>query len=178
VASRAYSSGGLYHYKDGRDFPDQLETIYDYPGMQIHLHCNQNNADGGEGIGFYGSKGTMVLTGQSMTFTPEDVRPQFEGYGWGGMTEAQRKQGKEDWRKAHPEPAAAPDTAESYTLPRGYNDTADHLTNFFRAVKTREHVVEDEVFGNNAAIGCHLANYSYFHRTVATWDAATKTIKA
>jgi hypothetical protein len=45
-------------------------------------------------------------------------------------------------------------------------------------VKTREHVVEDEVFGNNAAIGCHLANYSYFHRTVATWDAATRTIKA
>jgi predicted dehydrogenase len=177
VASRAYSSGGLYHYKDGRDFPDQLETLYDFPGMQIHLHCNQNNADGGEGIGFYGSKGTMVLTGQSVTFTPEDVRPQFEGYGWNGMTEAQRKQGMEDWRKAHPEPPPAPDTAETYTLPRGYNDTADHLTNFFRAVKTREHVVEDEVFGNNAAIGCHLANYSYFHRTVANWDAATRTIK-
>jgi predicted dehydrogenase len=169
--------GGLYHYKDGRDFPDQLETIYDYPGLQIHLHCNQNNADGGEGIGFYGSRGTMVLTGQTMTFTPEDVRPHFEGYGWGGMTEAQRKQGMEDWRKAHPDPAPAPDTAETYTLPRGYNDTADHLTNFFSAVKSRQHVVEDEVFGNNAAIGCHLANYSYFHRTIANWDAATRTIK-
>jgi len=167
VASRAYSSGGLYHYKDGRDFPDQLETIYDFPGIEIHLHCNQNNADGGEGIAFYGSKGTMVLTGQTVNFTPEDVRPQFEGYGWGGMTEAQRKQGMEEWRKAHPEPAPAPDTAESYTLPRGYNDTADHLTNFFRAVKTQQRVLEDEVFGNNAAIGCHLANYSYFHRTVA-----------
>lgn len=177
VASRAYSSGGLYHYKDGRDFPDQLETIYDYPDLQIHLHCNQNNADGGEGIAFFGSKGTMVLTGQTVTFTPEDVRPQFEGYGWGGMTEAQRKQGMEDWRKAHPGPAPTPDTAESYALPHGYNDTADHLTNFFRAVRTREHVVEDEVFGNNAAIGCHLANYSYFHRTVAKWDAATRTIK-
>jgi hypothetical protein len=38
-------------------------------------------------------------------------------------------------------------------------------------------VVEDEVFGNHAAIGCHMANYSYFHRTIATWDEATKTIK-
>jgi hypothetical protein len=53
----------------------------------------------------------------------------------------------------------------------------DHIANFFRAVETREHVVEDEIFGNNAAIGCHMANYSYFHRTVATWDAASKTIK-
>ena len=62
-------------------------------------------------------------------------------------------------------------------MPRGYDDAADHIANFFRAVNTRQHVVEDEIFGNNAAIGCHLANYSYFHRTVATWDAATKTIK-
>ncbi len=59
-------------------------------------------------------------------------------------------------------------------MPQGYNDTVDHIANFFRAVESREHVVEDEVFGNNAAIGCHLANYSYFHRTVATWDAATR----
>jgi hypothetical protein len=66
---------------------------------------------------------------------------------------------------------------ESFTVPKGYNDTADHIANFYRAINTRQHVVEDEVFGNNAAIGCHMANYSYFHRTVATWDAATKTIK-
>ena len=33
VASRAYSSGAIYHFNDGRDFPDLLETVYDYPGM-------------------------------------------------------------------------------------------------------------------------------------------------
>jgi len=44
-------------------------------------------------------------------------------------------------------------------------------------VVTREHVVEDEVFGHNAAIGCHMANQSFFHRTVVKWDAATKSIK-
>jgi len=44
-------------------------------------------------------------------------------------------------------------------------------------VETREHVVEDEVFGNNAAIACHMANHSYFKRTVATWDAAAQNIK-
>ena len=89
------------------------------------------------------------------------------------MTAAQRKQGMEEWKAAHPaQPPAAPGEAESFTLPQGYDDTADHIANFFSAVVTREHVVEDEVFGNNAAIGCHLANHSYFHRSVATWDAA------
>jgi predicted dehydrogenase len=181
VASRAYSSGGLYHYKDGRDFPDLLETIYDYPsvdgGMQVHLHCNQNNNEGGDTIAIYGRKGTMVVVGNTLTFTPQDVTPRFEPYGWGGMTVAQKKQGLDEWNAAHPATAPELDEVESYTATPGYNDTADHIANFFRAVETRERVTEDEVFGSNAAIGCHLANYSYFHRTVATWDAATKTIK-
>jgi len=181
VASRAYSSGGLYHYKDGRDFPDLLETVYDFPsqdgGIQVHLHCNQNNNDNDERISFFGSKGTLVVTGQSVTFTPQDVTPHFESYGWNGMTVEQRRKGEEEWRAAHPEPPQPVGGAESFTLPKGYNDTADHIANFFRAVVTRQHVVEDEVFGNNAAIGCHMANYSYFHHTVAQWDAAANKIK-
>jgi predicted dehydrogenase len=181
VARRAYSSGGLYHYKDGRDFPDLLETVYDYPaedgGMQVHLHCNQNNNDNDERVSFFGSAGTLVVTGSSVTFTPQDTTPRFESYGWNGMTAAQRKKGEEEWRAAHPAPPPPLGEVESFTLPKGYNDTADHIANFFRAVETREHVVEDEVFGNNAAIGCHLANYSYFHRTVAKWNAATRTIE-
>ena len=177
VASRAYSSGGLYHFKDGRDFPDLLETLYDFPEMQVHLHCNQNNNDGNDTISIYGSKGTMVVAGNTLTFTPQDVTPRFEPYGWGGMTAAQKKQGQDEWNAAHPAAAPALGEVETYTLPMGYNETAEHIANFFRAVVTREHVVEDEVFGNNAAIGCHLANYSYFHRTVATWDAASNSIK-
>jgi predicted dehydrogenase len=185
---RAYSSGGLYHYKDGREFPDFLETIYDYPSangnIQIHVHCNQSNNDADERISFFGSNGTLVVTGSSVTFTPQNVTLRFESYGWGGMTEAQRKQGMEEWRAAHPttaqlapaQAAAAPE-AETFTLPKCYNDTAEHIANFYRAVHTRQHVVEDEVFGNHAAIGCHMANYSYFHRTIAKWDAATNTIK-
>jgi predicted dehydrogenase len=180
-ANRAYSTGGIYHYKDGREFPDLLETVFDFPsengGVQVHLHCNQANDDGDEGITFYGSTGTMVMTGKTVTFTPQDVRPKFESYGWGGMTEAQRHKGMEDWKAAHPEPLAALGDAESFTLPQGYDDTAVHIANFFNAVVTRKHVVEDEVFGNNAAIGCHMANQSYFHRGVASWDAAAKTIK-
>jgi len=45
------------------------------------------------------------------------------------------------------------------------------------AEATREQVTEDEVFGHNAAVACHMANHSYFHRGVATWDAASQAIK-
>jgi predicted dehydrogenase len=181
--TRALSSGGLYHYKDGREFPDFLETIYDYAGpngpIQVHVHCNQNNNDADERISFFGSTGTLVVTGSTVTFTPQKVTPQFESYGWNGMTNEQRKQGLEEFHAAHPAPATPPavQEVETFALPKGYNDTADHLANFYRAINTRQHVVEDEVFGNHAAIGCHMANYSYFHRTIATWDEATKTIR-
>jgi len=180
-ANRAYSSGGIYHFKDGRDFPDFLETVYDFPSangvVQVHLHCNQNNNDGDEGLTFYGSTGTLVMTGSTVTFTPQDVRPKFDSYGWHGMTEAQVAKGEADWKAAHPEELPAPGDAEVFKLPDGYDDTAVHIANFFNAVVTREHVVEDELFGNNAAIGCHMANHSYFHRSIATWDAASKSIR-
>jgi hypothetical protein len=38
-------------------------------------------------------------------------------------------------------------------------------------------VVENEEFGNNAALGCHLANYSYFKEAPAVWDEKGKKIK-
>ena len=42
----------------------------------------------------------------------------------------------------------------------------------------RKPVVEDAVFGNHAAIACHMANESYFRKKPVTWDAASKTVKS
>ena len=94
------------------------------------------------------------------------------------MTEAQRQKGMDDWKAAHPEPPAPLPDAESFSLPQGYDDTAVHLANFFQAVATREHVVEDEGFGNNAAIGRHLANHSDFPEHSRRGNAASRTIRS
>jgi predicted dehydrogenase len=175
--SRAYSNGSLTNFKDGRDFPDLLATLYEYPGVTVSLHCNQNNAQG-EPIIFYGKEATMVINGDRLTVTPQDTSPQPEGYSLDGWTAEMKQQYLDEWHAAHPAAPAKPAETESFSAPPGYNDTADHIANFFRAVVMREHVVEDEVFGNHAAIACHMGNYSYFHRTVAHWDAAAKTIKS
>ena len=177
VPSRAYSSGSLTHFNDGRDFPDLLSTVYDYPGVTVDMHCNQNN-EAGEATSFYGKEATMAINGNTVTVTPQDTAPRPEGYSLNGWTAAMKRQYYDQWRAEHPAPPPARlREVESYSVPPGYDDTADHLANFFRAVETREHVVEDEVFGNNAAIACHMANYSYFHRAVATWDAGAQTIR-
>jgi len=177
--SRAQSTGGLFRFKDGRQFPDLIQTFYDYPTFRVDMRCNLNN-DGGEFIGFYGDKGTMIIKDSTLTFSPQNTMPEMEGYSTKGWPEALRKQYEADWEKDHPLPAPfaskLTEQIETYMPPPGYNDTVDHEANFFNAVRTRKPCVENEVFGNNAAIGCHLANYSYFNKRPAMWDANAKKI--
>ena len=82
---RAQSSGGIYHYNDGREFPDLLWTIYDYPHFQLVLRCNHNNSEVGEFFGFYGKKGTMIIHGSTLRVKPQGPYETAEDYsvlGW------------------------------------------------------------------------------------------------
>jgi predicted dehydrogenase len=179
VPKRAQSSGGLFRWKDGRDFPDVIETLYDFSQFRVVLRCNLNN-DGGEPIKFHGTKGTMEIIGQTLTFTPQDTRPKPEEYSIKGWPDRLRKQYLAQWAAEHPKPGPLDYTlveATIFAAPQGYSDVSAHEANFFDAVRTRKPTVENEVFGNHAAIGCHLANHAYFKNTIATWDADTKTIR-
>lgn len=176
---RAQSSGGLFRWKDGRDFPDLIETLYDYPKFRVVLRCNLNNA-GGEPIKFHGTKGTMEINGQTLTFMPQDTAPRPEGYSLKGWPERLRKQYLAQWAAEHPQPGPFDyqvAEAETFTAPQGYSDVSAHEANFFDAVRTRKPTAENEVFGNHAAIGCHLANYAYFKNTIATWDPVARMIR-
>jgi predicted dehydrogenase len=180
-AERAYASGDIFYYKDGREYPDLLWTLYDYPKFKVVLRCNSNNASEGEFFRFYGKNGTMVIDGNSLTYRAEASSHQMDSYTIYGWPRNLREQYEAEWNKEHPLPQVGAfkveDETEVFTLPPGYSDHTQHLANFFHAMRTRQHVVEDEVFGNHAALGCHLANQSYFNRTVAVWDAAAQQIK-
>ena len=178
-AKSAVSSGGLFHFKDGREFPDLIETMYEYPKFRMTLRCNLNN-NGGEFIAFYGKKGTMIIKDSTLTYKPEDLTPEPEGYSIYGWPKSLRDQYLDKWHQENPEPKAlnwkADEDGETYTVPHGYSDTVDHQANFYNAVRTRKPVVENEVFGNNTSIGCHLANFAYFNKCVAVFDPNSKKI--
>src|SRR5947209_9643170 len=180
VAKRAQSTGGLFRFKDGRDFPDLIETFYDYPNFRSYLRCNLNN-DQGDYIGFYGTKGTLTLQGMTLTYTPQDTHPEPEAYSIFGWPAQLRNEYLQKFQQQHPLPTAleakVSEGTEVFGAPAGYSDLVDHQANFFNAVRSRKKVVENEEFGNNAAIGCHLANHSYFKETAAVWDEQGKRIK-
>jgi hypothetical protein len=50
------------------------------------------------------------------------------------------------------------------------------LWNFFQATKSRKQVAENAVFGNHAAIACHMANESYFRKKPVFWNEETHSI--
>ena len=179
IPQRAQSTGGLFRWRDGRDFPDLIETFYDYASFRVVLRCNLNNDAGGL-LAFYGTKGTMAIKDSTLTFKPQDIRPEPENYSIYGWPTKLREEYLEKWRKENPSPGPldfhVEEEGETFTTPRGYDPVPDHQVNFFRAVRSRKPVVENEVFGNNAAIGCHLANYAYFNKAVAVWDPGAKKI--
>jgi hypothetical protein len=192
-AIRAFSTGGIYHYKDGREFGDLQWTIYDYPKFQVVLRCNQNNKYEDQLFAFYGKKGTMFIRGEgapaalgagaSLAFHPEPPYHTREDYSIGSWPQKEREEYIAKWNQEHPRPGPGESKVDSeqevYAAPPHYSDLVDHQANFFQAVRTRKPVVENEVFGNTAALtGCHMSNYSYFKKNVAVWDEGSKSIKS
>ncbi|HEV2697520.1 MAG TPA: hypothetical protein VGU90_05975, partial [Terriglobales bacterium] len=110
------------------------------------------------------------------------THPEPEGYSIYGWPKKLRDEYLAQFAAEHPLPTAlqakVAEGTEAFGAPAGYSDIVDHQANFFNAVRSRKKVVENEDFGNNAALGCHLANYSYFKETAAVWDPAGKKIKS
>ncbi len=174
---RALSAGGLFRWRDGRDVPDCMTTIYEYPKFHATVRVTLNT-DTPEVTRFLGTGGMMEIHGGTVTVYAQDGMDYAPcSPGW---AKKPRADFAEHWHEEHdPKPGTQSVLAsKSFYAPPGYNDDREHLWNFFQSVRTRKPSVEDATFGNNASIACHMSNYSYFKKTAAAWDSAGKQIKA
>jgi predicted dehydrogenase len=172
---RAFSMGGLFRWKDGRDVPDSMTTLYEYPQFRATLRVTLNT-ETEEATRFMGTRGILEIRNGELTVTPQpgvDYAPCTPGW-----PKKMKVDFAEQWRQEHEPKPATLATVEStrYYAPPDYNDDREHLWNFFESVRTRSPSVEDATFGNNTAIACHMANYSYFNNTIANWDAGKEEI--
>lgn len=178
--SRAMNTGGLRFWHDGRDVPDVMLGLYDYPKTDTHrafnLSLKVNFADGGgevSGFRFIGSEGVMSV-GSGVTVSRK-ARPTEPGYTINTFPRAVQEEFLKQYREKYPEtrPQVSPATEEVYSPPQGYSDLFDHFANFFDAVRTRKPVVEDAVFGFRAAGPALLSNVSYFENRLCGWNSET-----
>jgi predicted dehydrogenase len=168
------AAGGLRFWKDGRDVPDVMLGLFDYPeGFNLNLRVNF--VDGGsesEGLIFTGSEGTMEIGGHgvSVSRTPREKAP---GLTVDTFAEAMQRQIRKEYVEKYPppHPLSAPSAGyEKYVPAPGYSDNYSHFTNFFNSVRSRQPVVEDAVFGYRAAGAALLSNLSYQQHKVVGWD--------
>ena len=172
--TRAMATGGLRFWKDGRDAPDVLLGLFDYP-QGFNLSLRVNFVDGGEeseALIFIGSEGTLEIGWDTLTVsrTPREREP---GYTVNTFPEAMQKRILESYHEKYPPSHASGPPAvayEKYEAPAGYRDSYDHFKNFFAAVRSRQPVVEDAVFGYRAAGAALLSNLSLERGAVVKWD--------
>ena len=174
---RALASGGLNRWKDGRDVPDVHACVYDYPRFQVYMRVTLNT-ETPEVTRFMGTRGLLEIKDNELTYIPQDGQDHGPSFLSGTWPKQLRADYLAKWREEHPlERQMESVEGTHFTVPPGYNETREHLWNFFDAVRTRRPVVEDATFGNHTAIACHMANQSFFKKTAAVWEGASRSIK-
>jgi len=174
---RTMAMGGILRWKDGRNMPDVHAALFQYGDIPVYMRLNLGT-ESPEIYRFQGSKGILELTEFSLTFYPQSGLDTAPSYYASGFPRAMREEYFKKWHQEHnPVPGKEPALEGVTYRSDSWDDEKPHLWNFFQAVRSRKPVVEDAVFGHNAALACHLANESYFRKSAVYWDAASKSIK-
>lgn len=179
---KIFSSGQLSFWKDGRDVPDVMTGILQYPetpehpAFQLTLQVNFVSGTGGqESIKLVGEEGVMEMKGSNVS-VHHSIMPKAPGFGGydavftypkamqSSLEQAYNQKYSEDDKKR----PAKPDV--DFKAPAGYSDHLDHFTNFFDAIRTGKPIVEDAAFGFRAAAPCLACNDSYFEKKIINWD--------
>ena len=173
---QAMAAGGILRWKDGRNMPDVHAVLYYYGALPVYMRLNLGTAMP-ETYRFQGSKGVLEVTGSTIAFTPQSGKDEYPSYYTGSYPREMRAAYLKKWHEENDARLALEPMRQSVSF-RGpdMDELKPHLLNYFDAVRTRKPVVEDVVFGHNAALACHMANESYFRKGAVTWDQATRKI--
>ena len=177
--TRVVAMGGIRRFNDGRNMPDVHTSLFDTGDVPVYIRLNLGS-ETPEVLRFLGSKGILELTETSLTFTSQAGVDTGPSYYASSFPRAAARGVYQDsgTPRTIPSPARNRCTTRSAIRDDSYDDTRPHLWKFFQAVKTRQPVVQDAVFGHHAALACHMANESYFQRKPMMFDAATETMKS
>jgi predicted dehydrogenase len=179
---KIFSSGQLSYWKDGRDVPDVMTGILQYPetsehpAFQLTLQVNFVSGTGGqESIKLVGEEGVMEMKGSNVS-VHHSIMPKAPGFGGydavftypkamqDALAQAYNQKYSDDDKKRPTKPDV------DFKAPAGYSDHLDHFTNFFDSIRTGKPVIEDAAFGFRAAAPCLACNDSYFEKKIINWD--------
>ena len=175
---RAQAFGGVYRFADGRNLPDVHTVLFEYPHLPVYCRLTLGT-ETEEVARLMGSKGVLELGEFELRHSPQSGLDRAPSYYSSSFPQKMREQYVKQWHRQHdPKVGQEPIFETSVYKGHDYDDVRPHLWTFFQAVKSRQPVVEDAVFGHHAALACHMANESYFRKSPVSWDASSGSIKS
>ena len=173
--TKVMATGGLRYWKDGREVPDILLGMFDYPEAPTHppfnLSLRVNFVDGTSGTTFLrlvGSEGAMDVTWTEVYLRRNRATDPLDVF-----TAAKEAEAAFEYERKQMLPPAE----VVYTVEDGYMGAHfDHFFGFFEGVRNGTPVAEDATFGMRAAAPALACNDSYFDETVMHWDPEGMTM--
>lgn len=171
--NKVMATGGLRYWNDGREVPDIMLGMFDYPETEVHpafnLSLRVNFVDGTGGTNYLrmvGSEGSMTVEWDKVTL----YRNRNHVDASDPLT-----QGKKDTdtgkQYVYDRKDMLPPEKLEYVAEEGYKGAHfDHFYNLFNAMRTGGKVHEDALFGYRAAAPALLCNDSYFQNRIIHWD--------
>ena len=176
VPKKVSAFGGIYRWKDGRNMPDVQAVLFEYANVPVYMRLSLGT-ESTEVTRFMGSKGILEMGEFGLSYSPQpgiDLSPSYYTQSYPARL---RNPYMEQWHKDHdPKPGQEPAPESISFKGNDYDDLRPHLWNFFESVRSRKPLLQDALFGHNAALGCHMANESYFRGKPVHWDAASGKI--
>ena len=181
--NRAFATGGLRYWNDGRDSPDVSITLYDYPKTETHSAFNavfrvNFIAGGGGGSGFklIGTEGEMEIGQHSVTVNRSKLGLIPSGYSMVAFTEEMQHTLNTAYAEKNLDTRAKRLSTGTTTwkAPDDYKGGHyDHFYNFFHSIRNNGRAIQDPTFGLRASGAALLANESYAKKQPVDWNPTT-----
>ncbi len=171
--NKIMATGGLRYWKDGREVPDVMLGMFDYPETKVHpafnLSLRVNFVDGTGGTNYLrmvGSEGSMTVEWDKVTV----YKNKYQEDETDPLAKAKNLKSSGNQYVYDRKKMLDPDTLV-YTAEEGYKGAHfDHHYNWINAIRTHGEVAENPLFGYRAAAPALLCNKSYFENKIMQWD--------
>lgn len=187
---KVFASGQRSFWNDGRDIPDVLVSVFDYPKTAQHdkfqmvLRVNFANAGAIKNVTrIVGSEGQMEVNNRNLTITKRKL-PVAPGYGnydsYFTFSEAEQAEFKKQYDAKYSEAdrTAEPVKEIKFDAPEGEDMHVRHFEDFFTNARAKsQKTVQDPIVGFRAAAPVLACNDSYFQQKVVKWDAEKMVLK-
>lgn len=182
---RIYGTGGIRFWDDGRDVPDVMLGVFDYPESDEHsafnLSLRVNFADGSGGgysTRMVGTDGELIWGGGGLTLRRSPMS-QIPDMSISNYSEDVREEYLQYHSEKYPRPGPKVEEPNElvYRVSNNVNGTALHHKTLFDAMRHGTKIVQDGTFGLRAAAPALAANKSYLENRPIHWDSNAMVIK-